>query len=126
MELRLKKGVNPQELRKYGFKTGKEWADQGERCLEGTGYEYQHDWYHKFLMDEDNPGKILYADEEYDQPVVHIAIRIGENFDSDLYIDCTPSGSHHIGGSELDIVVEIIYDLVNDGLMEKVTPNNIK
>lgn len=119
MALKLKKGINPQKLMNYGFKTGKEWAEQGEKCLEGQGYKYQYEWYHKFSMDEENPDRIMYADEEYDQPIVHIAIRIGENFNNDLYIDCTPSGTYHIGGSELDIIAETIFDLVNDGLLEK-------
>lgn len=119
MSLKLKKDVNKEELRKYGFKTGKEWAEQGVRCLVGKNYEYQHSWYHKFLMDEDDSNKILYAEEEYDQPVVHISIRIGEKFEDDLYIDCTPCDSYHIEGSELDIVTETIFDLVNNGLLEK-------
>ncbi|MBS4958166.1 MAG: hypothetical protein KHZ99_14110 [Clostridium sp.] len=119
MSLKLKEGIDKEKLKKYGFKTGKEWAEQGERCLKGEGYKYQHDWYHKFLMDEEDSNKIMYADEEYDQPIVHISIRIGENFNNDLYIDCTPSGTYHIGGSELDIVTETVFDLVNDGLLER-------
>lgn len=35
MSLRVKAGIDLDELKKYGFKTGKEWADAGERCLEG-------------------------------------------------------------------------------------------
>lgn len=31
--LKLKDGVDVESLRKYGFKTGKEWAAQGERCF---------------------------------------------------------------------------------------------
>ena len=42
MSIRVKAGVDLEELRKFGFKTGKEWADAGERCLQGIGYEYQH------------------------------------------------------------------------------------
>lgn len=34
MSLRVKAGIDLEELKKYGFKTGKEWADAGERCLE--------------------------------------------------------------------------------------------
>lgn len=49
MSLRVKAGIDLEELKKYGFKTGKEWADTGERCLEGIGYKYQHEWY--FLCD---------------------------------------------------------------------------
>lgn len=44
MSLRVKAGIDLEELKKYGFKTGKEWADAGERCLEGIGYKYQHEW----------------------------------------------------------------------------------
>ena len=119
MVIKLKKGINLLELRNYGFKTGKEWADQGEMFLEGREYKYQHNWYHKFLMDEKNPNEILYADEESEQPVVQISIRVGENFNNDLYIDCTPPGDNHICGSDLDIVTETIFDLVKDGLLEK-------
>lgn len=74
MGLRLKDSVNPDELRKFGFKTGKEWAEQGELYLQGEGYKYQWNWYHKFLMDEEDPNKIYYADKEYDLPMVQIAV----------------------------------------------------
>ena len=117
MGIRLKENVNPEELRKFGFKLGKEWANQGERCLEGDGYAYQHEWWHKFKMEEDNPDKIEYADEEYDQPTVSLCFRIGKY--NDLYIDCTPSCTYHIGGSDLDIVSETIYELTMAGLIEK-------
>lgn len=46
MSLRVKAGIDLEELKKYGFKTGKEWADAGERCLAGIGYAYQHEWYY--------------------------------------------------------------------------------
>lgn len=121
MSIRLRTGVDPEELRKYGFKTGKEWADAGERCLEGIGYEYQHEWYHKFLMDPDSDEKkILYADEEYDQPLVQITVRTGERCHNDIYVECTPSGTYHIGGSDLDIVLETIIELTMAGLVEVV------
>lgn len=123
MKVRIKDGVNLEELRKYGFKTGKEWADEGERCLAGKGYEYQHEWYHKFLMtidedlDPDSKEHILYADDEYDQPMVQITVRTEHR---DLYIECTPSGTYHIGGSDLDIISKTIFDLTSDGLLEVV------
>lgn len=117
MAIRIKDGVDLEELKKHGFKTGKEWADAGERCLEGIGYEYQHDWYHKFSMDPDEEGNILYADDDYDQPVVQITVRTEHR---DIYIECTPSGSYHIGGSDLDIITETIFDLTQAGLLEVV------
>ena len=41
MSLRVKAGIDLEVLREYGFKTGKEWSDAGERCLEaGLGRLY--------------------------------------------------------------------------------------
>ena len=48
--LKIKDDIDLNELRKFGFKTGKEWADSGERCLQGGGFEYMHGWWHKFRM----------------------------------------------------------------------------
>lgn len=45
--LKLKDGVDVESLRKYGFKTGKEWAAQEERCfLPEVGMSYQYEWFH--------------------------------------------------------------------------------
>lgn len=115
MSVKIKEGVDLEELRKFGFKTGKEWADAGERCLQGVGYEYQHGWYHKFSMDPDDEEKILYADEEYDQPMVQISVRTEYR---DIYVDCTPSGTYHIEGWDLDVLLETMVELERAGLVE--------
>lgn len=114
--IKIKDNVDLNQLREFGFRLGKEWADAGERCLEGIGYQYQHGWWHKFLMDPDDKSKILYADDDYDQPLVRITVRTEYR---DLYVDCTPSGTYHIGGEDLDIILETIYDLAKAGLIEK-------
>lgn len=128
MSVRLKAGVNPEELRKFGFKTGKEWAEAGERCLgriplsvyhNRSGHEYQYEWYHKFLMDSTGEH-ILYADEEYDQPMVQISVRSGGVYHNDIYVECTPSGTYHIGGDDVDIVLETMVELTQAGLLEVV------
>lgn len=70
MSLRVKAGIDLEELKKYGFKTGKEWADAGERCLEGIGYKYQHEWYAlkaahgAFILYPGTEDEIFYLDEE--------------------------------------------------------------
>lgn len=120
MGLRLKKGVPIEALKKYGFRTGKEWADAGERCLVGSDHEYQHDWWCKFLMDEDEPEKVVYIDDEYDIPMVQISIRTQENFGNDLYIDCAPSCTYHIGGHDLTVLTDTLFDMISDGVLEKV------
>ena len=98
MSLRVKAGIDLEELKKYGFKTGKEWADAGERCLEGIGYKYQHEWYHKFLMDADEPSKIAYIAEDYDIPCVQISVRTEHR---DLYVDVAVEGTYHVGAYEV-------------------------
>ncbi len=117
MSLRVKAGIDLEELKKYGFKTGKEWADAGERCLEDIGYKYQHEWYHKFLMDADEPSKIAYIAEDYDIPCVQISVRTEHR---DLYVDVAVEGTYHVGGSELDIVTDTIYELTQAGILEVV------
>lgn len=117
MSLRVKAGIDLEELKKYGFKTGKEWADAGERCLEGIGYKYQHEWYYKFLMDADEPSKIAYIAEDYDIPCVQISVRTEHR---DLYVDVAVEGTYHVGGSELDIVTDTIYELTQAGILEVV------
>lgn len=125
MGIRLKDGVNPEELRKFGFKKGSEFFGKERWCGDGVGYGYQAEWYHKFLTEDeetgeysDSIGKIAYTDEEYDIPMVQISFRIGDNNRNDLYIDCAPSYTYHIGGSDLDIVAETIYKLTQAGLIE--------
>ena len=125
MGIRLKDGVNPEELRKFGFKKGSEFFGKERWCGDGVGYGYQEEWYHKFLTEDeetgeysDSIGKIAYTDEEYDIPMVQISFRIGDNNRNDLYIDCAPSCTYHIGGSDLDIVAETVFNLTQAGLIE--------
>ena len=110
--------VDFEVLRNFGFKKGKEWADAGERCLEGSGYKYQHEWWHKFMMDKEDDNRIAYIDDEYDIPCVQIIIRTEEHL-RDVYIDVAVEGTYHIGGSDLDIFSETIMDLTEAGLIEK-------
>lgn len=70
--------------------------------LEGIGYAYQHEWYHKFLMDADeNNTKIAYISDDYDIPCVRILVRTEHR---DLDVDVAVEGSYHVSGSDLDIV----------------------
>lgn len=76
------------------------------------------EWAHKFLMDADEPDKVAFTDEEFDIPMVHIMFRLGNG--NDLYIDCAPSCTYHIGGDELDIVAETIFFMTQAGLLEEI------
>ena len=116
MSLKIEDGIDLEVLREYGFKTGKEWSDAGERCLEGIGHAYQHDWYHKFLMDADEDNtKIAYVSNDYDIPRVQILV-ITEC--RDLYVNVAVEDGYHVGGSELDIITDTIYELTKAGILE--------
>ena len=121
--IKIKDNVDFEVLRNFGFKKGKEWADLGERCLEGIGYEYQHEWWHKFMMDEEDESKIAYISDEYSIPCVQITVRTEEHL-RDIYIDVAVEGTYHVCGSDLDIISETIMDLTVAGLIEK--DNQIK
>lgn len=123
MSLVLRQGVNPEVLRDFGFKPGREFFGKERWCGDGIGYEYKADWYHKFLrIDEETglpseDGKISYTDNEFDIPMVQMSFRIGKW--NDLYIDCAPSCTYHIGGDDLDVVTDTIYDLIQAGIVER-------
>lgn len=124
MGLRLKKNVSPEVLRNYGFHLGKEDFGKERWCGDGCGYQYQGEWYHKFLLFNEETGEytsdvggIAYTEEEFDIPMVQMSFRTTMN--NDLYIDCAPSCTYHISGDELDIVADTIFELVRDGVVEK-------
>lgn len=123
MGLKLKNDVNPEILREYGFVIGREHFGKEKWCGNGIGYEYQANWYHKFLTVDydtgevgDEFGDIAYSDDS-EIPMVHMSFRVGSG--DDLYIDCAPSCTYHIGGDELDIITDTIYELIEAGLIEK-------
>lgn len=123
MGLKLKNEVHPERLREYGFRLGREYFGKEKWCGDGGGYEYQANWYHKFLTIDWDTGEmgdgfndIAYVDD-YKIPMVHMTFRIGDG--NDLYIDCAPSCTYHIGGDELDIVADTLYELINAGLIDK-------
>lgn len=110
--LKLKENVDFEELRKYGFKPGKEWA-KTERC---TGeYHATYDWWLKYLMDEEEPEKVAYTSDEYDIPCVGIGIMPSRV----VYIDYSVESTYHIGGSDVDIVNDTLFDLITAGLLVK-------
>lgn len=123
--LRLKDGVNPERLRDFGFHLGKEDFGKERWCGDGSGYTYMAEEYHKFLMYDEETGfngkgigTIAYTDKEFDIPMVHMSFQIGKNGDNSLYIDVAPSCTYHIGGDELDVVTDTIFQLIEAGLIE--------
>lgn len=121
--LKLRDGISPETLREYGFKPGKEFFGK-ERCVvTGLDTSIRQNGYHKFLTQDsdtyeygDGFDEIAYTDEEFDIPMVQMSFKIGDG--DNLYIDCAPSCTYHIGGVEMDIIADTIYQLTCDGLIE--------
>lgn len=111
--LKLKDGLDPKVLEKYGFQLGQKFIDKGERCIFNES-EYQEYW--KFAMDEDEPDKVLYADEGFDQAMV--SIHVQSNFENRLWIECVPSSSYHIEGWDLNLITDTLYKMIVDGILE--------
>ena len=64
-----------------------------------------------------NISKIAYIAEDYDIPCVQISVRTEHR---DLYVEVAVEGTYHVGGSELDIVTDTIYELTQAGILEVV------
>lgn len=120
--IKLKDGINPEVLRKYGFKPGEAFFFKERRFDYST--KEAEDWF-KFEMDPEEPDKILYADSDYDFAMVEMCFcKRYDNNSYILYIDCAPSCTYHIGGSELAIIENTLFDLITDGIVEKVNKND--
>ena len=113
--LKLKDGVDVESLRKYGFKTGKEWAAQGERCfLPEVGMSYQYEWFHVFAMDEEEPEKIAYTSDEFSIPRMQLYVR-----DRHVCCSCSVEGTYHIDNDDMEPLFTVLFDMITDGILEK-------
>lgn len=111
--LKLKDGIDPKVLEKYGFELGQKFIDKGERCICNKS-EYQDYW--KFSMDEDEPGQVLYADVDFDQPMT--SIHVQSCCENRLWIECVPSCTYHIGGWNLNMITDTLHQMITDGILE--------
>lgn len=111
--LRIKDNVDLRLLTDYRFELGYKFVDRGEKCICNSS-DYNDYW--KFSMEEDEPTKLLYANEEYEQAMV--SIHIQSDMKNRVWIECVPSSSYHIEGWELDIVTDTILAMANDGILE--------
>ena len=113
--LKLKDGVDVESLRKYGFKTGKEWAAQGDRYfLPEVGMSYQYEWFHVFAMDEEEPEKIAYTSDEFSIPCMHLYVR-----DRHVCCSCSVEDTYHIDNDAMEPLFTVLFDMITDGILEK-------
>lgn len=106
-------------LKKYGFKLPEEWLASG--ALDGTNvseYCMMDGCFYIFGMDEENPSKIA-VEDEFGNPLLEgwVDTREGRNT---LWFDITPWGTYHSGMDELLPMMNVIYQLTMDGLLERI------
>ena len=121
MKFRIKDGVNLEDLRKYGFELGSVLKQQAPYDEILMGCDYKDDWWlaMEIPVDEDT-GEFRpnYDDGDY-RPTVEawVDTRNGKNL---LWFDATPECTYHIGMDELHFMVNIIYEMMLDGIIEKI------
>lgn len=107
---KIKESVDLKSLSKYGFKIGREYPDN-ERCICN---DYQRDDYWLIPFNPDEPEKIHYADDEYDQPIWSIHIQSSRR----LWIECVPSCTYHIDNSDMEHMFYALKLMIEDGIIE--------
>lgn len=132
--LKIKDNVDLKELEKYGFKSGEDLAkeDLYKDIICDPGTKYMFNWLHKIEFDEDYD----YDDEEWIRngsighpPIKPIINRYGEyqyrihiwirDDSREILIDVMNNDySYHT--DELTFIENTLYDLIKDGLVEKV------
>lgn len=105
----IKDNVDLKSLEKYGFKIGREISDN-ERCICN---DYDRDDYWLIPMDSDEPEKVHYADDEFDQPIWSIHIQPNRR----MWIDCVPSCTYHIDNMDMEEMFFVLMRMIEDGII---------
>lgn len=107
---KIKKNIELKSLEKYGFKIGREFPDN-ERCITN---DYERDDYWLIPMNPDEPDKIFYADEDYDQPIWSIHIQNNRR----VWIECVPSYTYHIDNMDMETMFYVLKCMIEDEIIE--------
>ena len=105
----IKDNVNLKSLEKYGFKIGRDIADN-ERCICN---DIERDDYWLIPMDPDEPNEVFYADDEYDQPIWSVHIQNNRR----VWIDCVPSCTYHIDNMDMEQMFYVLKCMIEDGII---------
>lgn len=107
---KIKEDINLEVLRKYGFKLGKEYPES-ERCICN---DYERDDYWFISMSLDEPDKVNYASDEFDQPTWSVHIQSNRR----LWIECVPSCTYHIDNLDMEQMFFTLMNMILDGIIE--------
>ena len=106
--LYIKEDINIKELRKYGFKMGREWPDYKWIIRN----EYMYDWYYLFPLYEDEDKETIL--EDYGEPLWKIEINPKQKV---LYIEGVPMSTYHIDNLDMEQCFSTLYQMIIDGVV---------
>ena len=112
----LSKGVEPKDLRDYGFKPAHE-LPEWENWLDNEYWKYNM---YLISQDPDDPSKPCYADEDDNLLLWEIHVMpIDSTYTSwKLWIDMTPCFTYHIDNMDTEKMFYILYRMIKDGVIE--------
>lgn len=97
-------------LEKYGFKIGENIPDN-KRCICNAS-ERKDYWL--ISMGPDESDKVLYANDEFDQPLWSIHVHSSSRR---VYIDCVPSYTYHIDNLDMEEMFYTLKCMIEDGII---------
>lgn len=113
------KTTDVEVLKKYGFRLPEEWLASG--ALEGTNvdeYCMIDGRFYMFRMDEEDTSKIA-VEGEFGNPLLEGWIDTYDGRNT-LWFDAIPLGTFHTGMDDLLPMMDVIYQLTKDGLLERI------
>lgn len=64
-------------------------------------------------MDLDEPEKVHYADDEFDQPIWSVHIQPNRR----MWIDCVPSCTYHIDNMDMEEMFFVLMRMIEDDII---------
>lgn len=105
-------------LRKYGFKPREEWLDNGALYDTNVVNYVRRNYFYLFKMDEENPSKVA-VEENFQNALFEGVI----DTNNTLWFNIAPGESYRCGMNELLLMMDIIYQMTKDGILEKIEVN---
>lgn len=108
----LKKDIDVEKLRDYGFKLGKEWSNYREFICNEPEYD---DFWLVSTIKEDYGDEIYFAEEGIPLWYMQASLVKGAYR---IWIDVAPAGTYHVDCYDMEPMLNVIYKLIQDGLIE--------
>lgn len=101
-----------EQLRKYGFKLGKEWPEYYRWVCNEPEYE-------QFWLVSTKNNKIYYAEEDLPLWTIHVQpVNFKDiEYKYRLWIDGVPASTYHIDNADMEEAYTAIFNMINDGLI---------